>query len=123
MTTLETAPNPVAQPQRATVRLPITESEAAKLGILDHWEAARKRQAFRAARKARQLEQRNNAARELQQSVLRLFHYAQTEEWGQRKLAAQIGIPQTTLRRIRAMQVDPLVWLPKVRTAAAKLTL
>lgn len=122
MMTLQTAPSPVAQPQRAAVRLEITESEAACAGILDRWQAARKRQIEREARNARRRDRQVHAAQELHESVLRLFQHAEAERWGQRKLAAQIGIPQTTLRRIRAQQVDALVWLPKVRAAINRLT-
>lgn len=122
MMTPASGPNAPDQTQRIAVRLEITESQAASAGILDVWIAARKRQAERQARIARRLEQRNDAARELQQAALRLFQHANAARWSQRKLAAQTGLPKTTLRRLRDQQLDALTWLPKVRAALNRLT-
>ena len=45
---------------------------------------------------------------------------AESEQWSQRKLAGKIGIPETTFRRLRAQQVDPFAWLPKIEAAVAR---
>jgi len=120
--TRPTAPNAVAHPQRATVRLEITESQAANIGLLHEWQTAYRKKTARATRRARHLESQSKAAAELKNLVEKLLQHAITKEWGQRKLAAAVGIPQTTLRRIRDEQVDSIAWLPRVQAAAHKLT-
>lgn len=66
--------------------------------------------------------QRRHAADELDRSVSQLLARAEMEEWSGRELARRAGIPETTLRRLRSGQVDPLAWLPKIKPALARLT-
>jgi len=110
-----TAPKPVAQPQRARVTFRLTEPEAAKCGLLDRWRTAMVRRQHRAARK-------QHAQAQLAEAVSGLVARATAEHWSQRQLAAKMLIPETTFRRIRNQQVDPLLWLPKVAAAVAKLS-
>lgn len=109
-----TAPKPVAQPQQARVSFQFTESEAAKCGLLARWQSAIRRREARAAKK-------HLALTVLTDSVSSLFARAETEGWSQRRLAARLAIPETTLRRIRDRQVNPLTWLPKLQAAQRRL--
>ena len=43
------------------------------------------------------------------------------EGWSQRRLAAQIAIPATTLRRLRDQKGNPLVWFPRIQSAMHRL--
>jgi phosphoglycolate phosphatase-like HAD superfamily hydrolase len=113
-TPLATAPKAVAQPLRARVTFRLAESEAAKYGLLDRWQAAMHRRQQREAKK-------REAQARLNQSIGRLLELAGAEQWSQRQLAAQIAIPETSFRRIRDEKVNPLAWLPKVETALARL--
>ena len=115
MLTLPTAPNAVAQTGEPLVAFRLTQSEAAKHGLLERWQAAMKRRAKRTQKK-------QTAFLRLNESLVKLLARAETEEWSQRKLAEKIGIPETTFRRIRANQVNPFVWLPKIESAAFRLT-
>lgn len=116
LVTLATAPNAVARPSGARVALKITESEAARCGLLDRWQAAMQRRRKREQKIKQVLALLNGF-------ISRLLAKAKTEEWSQRELAAKIGIPETTFRRIRGHAVNPLVWLPKIEAAAARLNL
>jgi hypothetical protein len=104
------------RPLCARIRLAITESEAAKLGILDRWQAAQLRQAKRALKQAW-------LAGEFQRSVEALLQRAATEEWSQRKLAMRAGLSFRSWRRIRDRNVNPAAWLPKLRAALEGLHL
>jgi ribosome-binding protein aMBF1 (putative translation factor) len=53
--------------------------------------------------------------------VRQLLAKAEQEDWSQRKLAAKIGITPRTFRRIRAGQVHPSTWLPKIESAVFRL--
>lgn len=112
--TLETAPKAVAQPQRAVVAFRFTESEAAKYGLLARWQSARQR-------RQRRDEKRRQAQDRLSSSISRLIAKAEAEQWSQRQLAAKIGVPETTFRRIRDQKVHPLTWLPRIEAALARL--
>lgn len=106
----------VAQPSRRSVRLCITESEAAKIGILDRWQAAWQRKAGRAA-------QKQAVSNRLQNVLKQLSELAQVEKWSQRKLAAKIGLPESTLRDLRKGQsAEPAAMIPKLESALARLT-
>ena len=100
----------MAQPSVARVTFRLTESEAAKFGLLGRWQAAFKRRKERELRKAQ-------TQTLLAACVHQLLAKAQREEWSQRQLAGKIAIPETTFRRIRAQRVDPFVWLPKLEAA------
>jgi ribosome-binding protein aMBF1 (putative translation factor) len=112
MKTPESAPKPVAQPSRSTVTLRFTESEAIKHGLLDRWQAVMRRREARAKKI-------QDASEQLSALVSGLLQRAEAERWSQRTLAKKIGIPETTFRRIRAQQVDPFLWLPKLRATIA----
>ena len=47
--------------------------------------------------------------------------WAEQEGWSQRRLAAQIAIPATTLRRLRDQKGNPLVWFPRIQSAMHRL--
>lgn len=109
-----TAPKAVAQPLGARVTFRLTGSEAAKFGLLDRWRAAVERRRQREAQKRAALVQ-------FAETVSSLLAKAAAAQWSQRQLAAKIGIPETTFRRIKNQKVKPLVWLPKVEAALASL--
>jgi ribosome-binding protein aMBF1 (putative translation factor) len=109
------APKAVAQPQDARVTFRLNQSQAAKIGLLDRWESAMRR------RRPRD-EKKRQAMTRLNESISRLLEMAKAEEWSQRQLAAKIAIPETTFRRLRSQNVNPLVWLPKVEAALLRLT-
>jgi len=92
----------------------MTESEAAKCGLLDRWEAAMKRRQEREEKKRR-------IQKLLDKAITQLLEKARAEEWSQRQLAAKIAIPETTFRRIRDRRVNPLAWLAKIEAALSKL--
>ncbi len=110
----ESAHDACAQPSQARVRLALTESEAAKIGLLDRWIAARKRKTKRDARKV-------GVSMKLQAVLDQLETIARTEHWSQRKLAAKAGLPESTLRKIKRGQTDPRDYLPKLQSAVARL--
>jgi ribosome-binding protein aMBF1 (putative translation factor) len=113
-TTLETAPNAVAQPREARVAFRLTESEAGTHGLLERWRLAIKKRQIRQEKRIRDIATLNGC-------VSRLIIKAEEEGWSQRQLAAKIQIPETTFRRIRDQKVEPLIWLPKIMGAMSKL--
>lgn len=64
---------------------------------------------------------RRHAASELERSVSQLLARAEIEEWSGRELARRVGIPERSLRRVRAGHVDPLAWLPRIKPALTRL--
>jgi hypothetical protein len=116
MTTLRAAASLMPHPSAATVRLALTESQAAKIGLAEHWQAAHKRRQRRAERQA-------TAATRLQAAVSQLISFAemQAEPLSLRKLSARINIPERTFRRIRDQKVNSLVWLPRLEAALLQL--
>jgi ribosome-binding protein aMBF1 (putative translation factor) len=105
----------MARAREARASLWFTESEASKFGFLERWRVAfQKREALAAEkRRARAL---------FNESVSSLFARAQAGHWSQRRLAAKLAIPETTLRRIRDGKVNPRAWLPKLQAALNRLT-
>jgi ribosome-binding protein aMBF1 (putative translation factor) len=112
--TLATAPKPVAQPRQALVTFRLTESQAAKLGFSDRWEAAMQKRRLREQKKM-------EAQTRLNASMSRLLEMARAQEWSHRQLAAKAMIPETTFRRILNSQVNPQVWVAKLETALSRL--
>jgi hypothetical protein len=115
-TTLTTAPKAVAQPQRTRVTFRLTELEAEKCRLGARWRAAMER---RLKFNVRMVQARFI----LNEAIAVLLAKAAAEQWSQRQLAARIGIPETTFRRIRDQQVDAMVWLPKVSAALARINI
>jgi ribosome-binding protein aMBF1 (putative translation factor) len=109
-----TAANALPRPLEARARLAITESEAAKIGILDRWRAAMDRRQERQAKKI-------TTTTHLNDCLADLLRKAQAEGWSQRQLALKIEIPDRTFRRIRKQQIDASVWLPKLTAALERL--
>ena len=109
-----TAPKAMARPSASRVTFRFTESQAAKFGLADRWRAAVQRRQLRDARK-------QAAAAQLQTAVAGLLAIADAQQWSQRQLTARIGIPQTSFRRIRRNQVDPLLWLEKLSAALVRI--
>lgn len=62
------------------------------------------------------------AATRLQTALNRLDEIAQTEDWSQTRLAFQIGVKESTFRKIKAQRVDPRAWLGKLEAAVARLS-
>lgn len=109
-----TAQSAIARPSALTVTFRLTESEAEKYGLGNRWRAAMKKREKRQSKK-------QVAFLTLNATLLRLLDHAQVEQWSRRKLAAKIGIPETTLRWIQRGQADPLVWSAKLQAALDKL--
>lgn len=65
--------------------------------------------------------QRDQASVLLKQAVAQLLTLAHDEELSQRQLAQTVGLSWSSWRRIRAGQVDAIVWLPKLTAAMARL--
>ena len=112
MMTPETAHDACAQPSRERVRLFLTESEAAKAGLLDRWKAARKRKLARESRKV-------TISTQFQRTLDQLEAIAQSNHWSHRKLAAKIGLPESTLRKLKRERLT--YYLPRLESAAARL--
>lgn len=110
-----TAHDACAQPSRRSVRLSITESQAAKIGLSARWQAAWDRKLRRDSQKA-------IVSHRLQDALNQLDAIAESEEWSQRKLAAKVGLPESTLRKIKSGRADSAIWLPRIQAAASKLT-
>jgi hypothetical protein len=106
----------MAQPSDAIVSLPLTESQAAKIGLRDRWLLARKKILSRQRNKL-------DANARLQAAIEKLLRHAQIQpkEWSQRKLAKTVGLTWTSWRRCRSGKVNARHWLPKVEAALAKL--
>lgn len=114
--TRKNAREAVAQPSRRSLRLCVTESEAAKIGILDRWQAAWQRKASRAA-------QKQAVARQLQDALMNLSALASAKDWSQRKLAAKISLPESTLRDLRnGRSSNPAAMIHKLESAFVRLT-
>ena len=47
---------------------------------------------------------------------------AKSEHWSQRELASKLGLPESTLRKIKRAPAMPEVWVPKLQAAASRLT-
>jgi len=58
---------------------------------------------------------------EFSQLIRALNFAAELREWSQRRLAAKIGLPKSTWQRVCQANVNPAEWLPRLRTAAARL--
>lgn len=70
---------------------------------------------------ARQASQLTESS-ELSQLVGALQSKAGAEEWSERKLAAEVGLPRITWQRLcRSRDVDTSKWLPRLRHAARRL--
>jgi DNA-binding XRE family transcriptional regulator len=119
MLTLPSGATAYAPHPGARVAFLLTESEAAKCGLLERWQAAVWR---REQRKQKQKQAKRVAFLTLNENISRLLTKADQEEWSQRKLAGLIGIAPRTFRRIRSNQVNPFIWLPKIESAAFRLT-
>ena len=114
MLTPATAANAMPQASGARIRLSLTLSDAAKIGLSAPWLAA-----FDNRERRRR---RQEAARtEVQGIVARLLLFAENNDLSLRKLAEKLTIPDRTLRRIRDHQVNPRRWLPLLRAAEARL--
>lgn len=104
----------MAQPFRPTVAFRLTESQAEKYGLGDRWRAALKRRQEIAARKA-------SIQNQLQGAVLRLLAHAEAEQISQREMTRKAGLSWGSFRRCRDGKADPIIWLPKLEAAAARL--
>lgn len=115
-TTPATGSHPLNQPPDATVSLPLTESQARKIGLLARWQIARKKILTRQQR-------RSDAAARLQSAVQTLLTHSQSqsEPWSQRRLAKEIKLSWPTWLRCRRGKVNPRRWLPKLESALARL--
>ncbi len=57
----------------------------------------------------------------VQDALFVLHTIAQSKEWSQRELAKEIGLKESTLRKIKSGRGDLPFWLPKLETALARL--
>jgi hypothetical protein len=64
---------------------------------------------------------KTTVATRLKEVCTRLENVAAGEQWSGRKLAAKIGVKESTFRKIKAGRADADFWLPKLEAAAARL--
>lgn len=99
------------------VRLSLTESQAEKMGIGEHWRKAdarwQKRQAARSARETAV----SDAVALLRSSAGQILEIAQKEDWSLREAARKSGLSWGAFRRCLDGENNPFVWLPKVQAA------
>lgn len=70
---------------------------------------------------SRQTAQQTISAR-LQAACKALETVAQANEWSQTKLASQVGVKESTFRKIKMGRADSAYWLPKLEAAVARLS-
>ena len=114
MMTLQSAPNAVAQPLRARIRLALDVSRVPESGFVAGQIAIHQEFESRQQTKV-------TIANTFQRTLDQLKAIAESNHWSQRKLATKIGIPETTLRRLKKGDAEPAEYLPKLQSAAARL--
>lgn len=92
----------------------MTESQADKAGLGDHWRAAMKKRLERQARKLSAKEQLMAAAKQI-------LDVANAEDWSQREASRRAGLSWGAFRRCRDGRNDPVTWLPKIQAALNKV--
>lgn len=104
------------RPSCAKFRLPLTESQAVKIGMLAEWQDAKLASERRQARKKGALE-------ELQNLVANLTAHgqAQSPRWSQHTMQKHTGIPRRTFRRLQSPIANPSIYLPRLRAAAQRI--
>lgn len=112
--TQENGSDPMNQPSEALVSLPITESQAAKIGLLERWQVARKKVVTR-------LQRKQDAEVRLKSVVEGLLERAEAERWSQRSLARRSGLSWSGWLRCRNSAVNARTWLPKLEAALKRL--
>lgn len=124
VTTPESAANALPHHSARKLRLTFTESDAAKFGFLDRWQATLQRRADRKA-KLESMVDRFQAA--LTQLILAAEEKFAREKPGKkftgRKLASMVQIPDRTLRRLRGANDLKTVrrWMPAIEAALRRL--
>jgi hypothetical protein len=108
-------PNAPGRASGDTARLSITESQAAKIGILDRWQAAHRRNQLRAQKKTA-------AATELNRAVQTLLQHAESEQWSQRRMAREVGLSWGGWLRCRDGKANPIKWLPRILSAVNRVS-
>lgn len=114
MMTPKTAHDAPCAGLRAGIRRALDVSRVQKSGFVDRQIAIH--QEFQ-SRKVEKLK----AANRLQFACMNLESFAQDMEWSQRKLAGQLGLKESTWRKIKAGNADSKIWLPKLEAAVTRM--
>ena len=108
------APSKMERLLRATVRLPLTQSQAAKIGLGEQFRLA-------LARRVKRQAARQAAAQELAGIIDGMIQRAEAEGISRRELLAKAGISWGTWARCQHGKVNPAIWLPKLKAAESRL--
>ena len=111
---LKSAPRPMERQQSAPVLLTITQSEAAKAGLLTRYKAVLLRRQERRKREA-------SAGDDLQRLISTLIEFAEANGLSRRALLKRAGLSWGSWTRIRDGKVNAVAWLPKLRLAMGRL--
>ncbi|MDE2098223.1 MAG: hypothetical protein KGL39_13290 [Patescibacteria group bacterium] len=108
--TPESGSRALNQPSCALVRLKITESQAAKIGILREWRRIYRRREHILARR---MQFQTELAALLQQLNLLI----QREEWSEREMQKHTGLNRSAWRRIRSGRLSGRKAISRLKTA------